>query len=362
MVEGFKPLSDSRQAYKIMLKYEKEKQMGSIEEGVKQAVENCLKVKAGESVIIITDKETVDIGTAIRIAIEKITTEIKFFIMEDFGARPIDYPQAMDDAIKTADVSVYAAQGAEGELQTFRMKMLRAVEANPILRHAHMIGITTEIMKDGMCSDYKEIQRVSRLVYEKVKNAVKIRVVTERGNDFVAEFSPQLKWIISDGDIGPGHWKNLPDGEVFTSPADINGKIVIDGCLGDFFTEKYGSLENTPVVIEVENGRAVKGSIQCGNEQLRQEFIKYLFEIDENSNRVGEFAIGTNTGLTKLIYNLLQDEKFPGVHVAFGSPLPGKTGAEWDSKAHVDGVIISPTIEADGEVIMNKGEFCFKDD
>ena len=331
--------------------------METIEQGVKQAVENCLKVKPGESAVIITDAETVEIGSAIKTAIEKITAEVQFFMMEDFGSRPIDYPQAIDDAIKAADVSVYAAQGAEGELQTFRMKLLRAIEANPRLRHAHMIGITPEIMKDGMCSDYKKIQRISRLVYEKVRNAGKIRVVTEKGNDFVAEFSPQLKWIISDGDITPGQWMNLPDGEVFTSPVNVNGTIVIDGCLGDFFTDKYGSLEDTPVTIEVENGRAVKESIRCDNEQLRQEFTKYLFETDENSHRVGEFAIGTNTGLTELIYNLLQDEKFPGVHIAFGSPLPGKTGAKWDSKAHVDGVIISPTIEVDGEVIMDNGEF-----
>jgi aminopeptidase len=332
--------------------------MGTIEQGVKQAVENCLKVKAGENVVIITDTETMEIGSALKTAIEKITADIRFFVMEDFGERPIDYPKEIDDAVKTADVSVYAAQGAKGELQTFRMRLLKAIEANTRLRHGHMIGITPEIMKDGMCSDYKEIQRVSRLVYEKVKNAGKIRVVTERGNDFVAEFSPELKWIISDGDIGPGHWKNLPDGEVFTSPASLNGKIIIDGCLGDFFTEKYGSLENTPVSIDVQNGRAINGSLQCNNEKLRHEFAKYIFEIDENSNRVGEFAIGTNTGLTKLIYNLLQDEKFPSVHIAFGSPLPGKTGADWDSKAHVDGVIISPTIEVDGEMIMNKGKYC----
>ncbi len=332
--------------------------VGSIEEGVKQAVENCLKVRAGESIVIITDAETVEIGSAIKTAIEKITAEVVFFVMEDFGERPIDYPQAIDDAIKAADVSIYAAQGAEGELQSFRRWMLKAVEANPGLRHAHMIGITPEIMKDGMCSDYKEIQRISRRVYEKVRNAGKIRVVTEKGNDFVAEFSPQLKWIISDGDITPGHWKNLPDGEVFTSPANFNGTVVIDGCLGDFFTRKYGSLENTPITIEVENGGAVKESIRCDDERLLQELTKYLFELDENSYRVGEFAIGTNTGLTGLIYNLLQDEKFPGVHIAFGSPLPGKTGAKWDSKAHVDGVIISPTIEVDGEMLMDKGEFC----
>ena len=277
--------------------------------------------------------------------------------MEDFGVRPIDYPQAIDDAIKAADVSVYAAQGAEGELQSFRMQMLKAIEANPRLRHGHMIGIKPEIMKDGMCSDYNEIRRISRLVYEKVRSAGNIRVTTERGTDFVAEFRPRLRWIISDGDITPGQWKNLPDGEVFTSPFAVDGTIIIDGCLGDFFTRKYGSLEDTPVVVVVENGRVVKESIRCDNKQLRKELTKYLFEIDENASRIGEFAIGTNTGLTELIYNLLQDEKFPGVHIAFGSPLPAKTGAKWDSKAHVDGVIISPTIEVDGEVIMDNGEF-----
>jgi aminopeptidase len=335
--------------------------MGTIEKGVKQAVENCLKVKAGDKVVIITDTETIQIGTAIKTAIEKITADVEFFIMEDFGERPIDYPQAIDDAIKAADVSVYAAQGAEGELQTFRRHMLKAIEANPKLRHAHMIGITPEIMKDGMCSDYKEIRRVSKLVYERVKNAEKVRVVTERGNDFVAEFSPGLKWLISDGNITPGEWKNLPDGEVCTCPVNVNGKVIFDGCLGDFFAERYGSLESTPIHIEIENGRAIKESIRCENEQLRYEFTRYLFENDQNSNRVGEFAIGTNTGLTKLIYNLLQDEKFPSVHIAFGSPLPGKTGAKWDSKSHVDGMIKDPTIYVDGEVLMDKGKFCFAD-
>ena len=72
---------------------------------------------------------------------------------------------------------------------------------------------------------------------------------------------------------------------------------------------------------------------------------------------MGEFAVGTNTGLTHLIYNLLQDEKFPGIHIAFGSSLPAKTGAKWDSKAHVDGVLKSPSIYVDGEPIMIKGMF-----
>jgi aminopeptidase len=307
--------------------------------------------------VIITDKATAGIGSAIRKGIEKMTEDIRFFVMEDFGPRPIPFPPVIAEAIRAADVSVYAAQGAKGELQTFRKPMLAAIDANAKLRHAHMIGITAEIMADGMCSDYAEIQRISRLVYEQVQDARQIQVVTDKGCDFTGRFSPELQWVISDGDIQPGHWKNLPDGEVFTSPADVNGKVVIDGCLGDFFTERYKSLEDTPIRVEVRNGRAVCETLQCTDERLRREFAEYVFETDADSSRVGEFAIGTNTGLTRLIYNLLQDEKFPGIHIAFGSPLPSKTGAAWDSKAHVDGVIKNPSILVDGKAIMDKGRF-----
>jgi len=332
--------------------------MGTIEEGVKQAIQNCLKVKKGEEVVIITDRQTLGIDSTLRAAAENITGKpARFFLMEDFGARPVPFPRAIEEAMSAADVSIYAAQGAKGELATFRQPMIRTIEASPKLRHGHMIGITPEIMTDGMCSDYKEIQRISKLVYEKVKNARAIRVVTDKGNDFTAAFSPELKWTVSDGDITPGHWKNLPDGEVFTSPKTLNGQVVIDGCLGDFFAERYASLEDTPIRIEVKDGRAQRESLQCKNEELRKEFDAYVFETDENSSRVGEFAIGTNTGLTHLIYNLLQDEKFPGIHIAFGSPLPGHTGAKWDSKAHVDGVLKNPTIYVDGVPIMTKGKF-----
>ena len=333
--------------------------MGTMAEGVRQAVENCLKVQAGERAVVITDRGTLEIGAALKEAIEQIAEPVTFFVMEDYGARPVDFPAEIGAALATADVSIYAAQGAKGELQTFRMPMIEAVEANPKLRHAHMISITPQIMTGGMCSDYREIHRVSKLVYEKVKDARKITVTTPRGSDLTARFNPEWKWLICDGNIQPGKWQNLPEGEVFTAPQDINGIVVIDGCLGEFFTARYASLAETPVTIEVKDGRAVPESLRCDNEPLREELAEYIFETDENSDRVGEFAIGTNTGLTKLIYNLLQDEKFPSVHIAFGCPYPSKTGATWDSKAHVDCLLLEPTIIVDGETLMEKGEFCF---
>jgi leucyl aminopeptidase (aminopeptidase T) len=84
----------------------------------------------------------------------------------------------------------------------------------------------------------------------------------------------------------------------------------------------------------------------------------YLFSVP-NGNRAGEFAIGTLASLKKLVGNLLQDEKMPGLHVAFGNPYPQFTGANWDARIHVDVIPSCCTIEVDGRVIMRDGIFTF---
>ena len=78
---------------------------------------------------------------------------------------------------------------------------------------------------------------------------------------------------------------------------------------------------------------------------------------DDNANRIGEFAIGTNSGVDRLVGNMLQDEKFPGIHGAVGEPIPHQTGADWTSKVHMDGVLKKVTVDVEGQVIMRDGEF-----
>jgi aminopeptidase len=72
---------------------------------------------------------------------------------------------------------------------------------------------------------------------------------------------------------------------------------------------------------------------------------------------VGEFAIGTNIGLKDVIGNILQDEKLPGVHIAFGDPYGAHTGAQWKSSTHIDVVGRKFDIWADDRQIMSAGEF-----
>lgn len=336
--------------------------MNAIESGAKQAIVNCAKVQSGEQVVIITDRQTEQLANALNEASKNIGASVEQFIMEDFGARPEDgsnplsFPKEIADALSRAQVSFYIAGGKKGELHSFRMPMIEVVERHG-LRHGHMPNFTEVMMSQGMAADYELIQKICRKVYDIVAGAKEIRVTTPAGSDFTATFSPKRNWMISDGNIRPEKWCNLPDGEVYTAPLSADGGVVIDGCLGDFFNAKYGKLNDTPLSYRVKDGRCVKGSVQCRNEQLKKEFEEYTFGTDANSDRMGEFAIGTNVNLKDLIGNMLQDEKFPGIHVALGDPYPGKTGADWSSKAHNDGVMLKPTIVVDGLKIMEKGEF-----
>jgi len=338
------------------------KNMNPIEFGAQQAVQNCVCVKPGESVAIVTDLQTKTLADAIKTQIDHAGAHAYPFIMEDFGERPecgtapLAFPEVMRELLSRSQVSFYIAQCRPGELKSFRMPMIETVKTQGI-RHAHMPGFTEIMMSQGMAADYEAIARLCQQVHDIVSPAREIHVTSPAGTDLHASFSPDLQWVISDGYIEPSHWKNLPDGEVFTAPVDAQGLVVVDGCFGDFFCKKYGQIQDTPLCYELKHGRCIEGSVSCDHDQLKQDFIAYTFGTDENAPRLGEFAIGTNIGLTELIGNILQDEKFPGIHLALGNPYPDKTGANWHSDAHNDGLLRDPTIVVDGQTIMEEGTF-----
>lgn len=334
----------------------------AITNGAQQAVENCVRVQADEKVVLITDRETAYLAQALVQACQTVGAHTETFIMEDFGARsadgsiPLSFDPTIGNALARAQASFYIAQCLPGELASFRQPMIHIIEKHS-LRHGHMPGFSEIMMSQGMAADYSQIQALCQKVYDIVAPAQQIHVTTPAGTNLQAQFDPKIKWIISDGQITPDQWKNLPDGEDFTAPASADGTVVIDGCLGDFFCDKYGLMDQTPLTYQLKDGFCQADSVQCSNEALHNDFLKYTFETDEYSMRLGEFAIGTNIGLKHLIGNLLQDEKYPGIHLALGSPYPTKTGADWNSQAHCDGILRDPTIVVDGQTIMEQGTF-----
>ena len=82
-----------------------------------------------------------------------------------------------------------------------------------------------------------------------------MRARTAAGTDIVADLNPNYKWLKTSGIISPNKWGNLPGGEVFTTPGEVNGVFVIDGVVGDYLCAKYGDLRETPLTIQVEKNR-----------------------------------------------------------------------------------------------------------
>jgi leucyl aminopeptidase (aminopeptidase T) len=321
--------------------------------GARNAIQICLRVKPAERITIITDEESLDIAAALQCQVEEVGAEHSVFVLENYAPRPLaDMPQIILDDLELSQVSIFCAQAKRGELRS-RMQMSDVVNRKRI-RHGHMVNITRQIMLEGMRGDFLAIDALSQRLVERARMTERVTCKTAAGTHFEAEISPELKWLKTSGIITPDKWGNLPGGEIFTSPGNSNGTFIVDGVVGDYLCAKYGDIEATPLTIEVENNRI--RDLQCENKELLEEFRAYT-STDENSNRVGEFAIGTNTACTHIIGNILQDEKIPGIHIAFGHPYAEHTGAKWISKTHIDCVGRDFDIWFDGDQVMRRGRF-----
>jgi aminopeptidase len=326
-------------------------------EGAHNAVTTCLRIQATEKVTLITDESCMTIAAALVSELEKIGCEWNAFVLEQIAPRPLNgMPREVLDDMETSQVSIFAVQVQPNELRS-RMDMTDVVNRRH-MRHAHMVNITPEVMIQGMRADFNAVDRLSQVVLDKVRKATYVHATTPAGTDIRAELNAGYKWFKTSGIISPEKWGNLPGGECFTAPGEVNGVFVVDGVVGDFLCARYGILRETPLTIEIVRNRIA--SVSSDNKELEREFWNYT-HTDENSDRVGEFAIGTNIGVSRVIGNILQDEKFPGIHIAFGDPYGAHTGAQWKSTTHIDVVGLEFTIWLGGpegeEQIMRDGKF-----
>jgi leucyl aminopeptidase (aminopeptidase T) len=321
--------------------------------GARNAVRVCLRIQTSEKVTVITDEVSLEIAAAIVHELEAVGCRYQTWVLEDVATRPVtDLPLAIAEDLESSQVSIFAVQAQTNELKS-RMQMTDVVNRQKI-RHAHMVNINKQIMLEGMRADFLKVDRLSVKVLETVRQAKQIRAKTPAGTDLVADLNPNYRWVKTSGIISTAKWGNLPGGEVFTTPGEVNGTFVIDGVVGDYLCAKFGDLKAHPLTIQVKRNRLIEA--HSSNKELKDDFWAYT-HTDENSNRVGEFAIGTNIELKDVIGEILQDEKYPGVHIAFGNPYGAHTGAEWYSSTHIDVVGRKFDIWVDDEQIMRGGQF-----
>jgi aminopeptidase len=121
--------------------------------------------------------------------------------------------------------------------------------------------------------------------------------------------------------------QNMPDGEVFTGPVEDS----VEGHVCFSYPAIHEGREVTGIRLWFEGGKVVKASAA-----KNEEFLLKTLDTDEGARCVGEFAIGTNEGITRFTREILFDEKIGGsFHIALGASYP-ETGGRNESAIHWD--------------------------
>ena len=144
--------------------------------------------------------------------------------------------------------------------------------------------------------------------------------------------------------------RNFPSGEVFTSPVEDT----VAGHIAFTYPASYGGRSVQGVRLRFEHGRVVEYSAEQG-----EDYLAAMLAIDEGARKLGEFAIGTNPGVTQITRNVLLDEKIAGTaHVALGRAYPN-AGGKNESAIHWDMVtdMKQGRITVDGELLYENGAF-----
>ena len=145
--------------------------------------------------------------------------------------------------------------------------------------------------------------------------------------------------------------KNMPSGEVFTGPVEDSA----NGWVNFTYPAITGGREVEGVRLEFKDGKVVKASAE-----KNEEYLISQLDTDEGSRYLGEFAIGTNYGITKFTKSILFDEKIGGSsHMAVGAGYP-ETGSKNKSSIHWDficDVRVDSEIRVDGELLYKDGQF-----
>ena len=169
--------------------------------------------------------------------------------------------------------------------------------------------------------------------------------VTVRGPNVDLTLSVKgRRFINADGQ------RNMPDGEIFTGPVEDS----VDGWVRFTYPVVAFGREIDGIELKFEQGRVVRASAK-----KNEEFLLSALDTDPGARYVGEFAIGTNFGITRFTKSILFDEKLGGsFHMALGAGYPD-TGSQNHSGLHWDMIcdMRQGEIRVDGELFYQAGAF-----
>ncbi len=312
--------------------------VSDLDQAVMTVVRDCLKVGAGEEVLVVVDETLRDLGDRLRDAAQAAGAEAVLEVMASRATDAAEPPRSVAAALGACDV--FIAPTAKSLSHTRARK--QATENGA--RGATLPGVTPEMLARLMAVDFTAMVARCRAVAAVLDAGAQAHVTCPQGSDLRLDLRGR-PGISDDGDLSArGAFGNLPCGEGFIAPAGGEGTMVATSLAS------IGLVAGEPAVLTLEDGQ-LTGARGPEGERL----LSALREHGKSGTNVAELGVGTNDA-ARLTGNILEDEKILGtVHVAFGASIA--IGGTVSVPIHLDCLVADATLRVDGTSVLQDGRF-----
>ena len=305
------------------------------------AVVDCMGMKAGETVLVITDEPLRTIGRALWQAAKEKGNEamlVEIVPRKTNGENP---PPQIAELMTKVDLVLCPTSKSLTHTDARRAASALGV------RVGTLPGVTEEIMVRCMNADYHAIAERTHRLCRMLEVSSVVRVTAPGGTDITMPIKGRKAHASTGLFSEKGQWGNLPTGEAYLAPVEgaSNGIVVVDGSMAGV------GMVKEPIRIVVRNGFAEE--VTGGPEATK--LLALFSPHGRDARTVAEFGIGTND---KAILSgvILEDEKVMGtIHIAFGDNA--SMGGSVHIASHLDGLVKSPDVWFDDRQIMKAGKF-----
>lgn len=303
------------------------------------AVKDCMDVRAGETVTIITDENKRNIGVALWQAAKELGAEAMLAEMTPRSRNGEEPPAPIAALMAASSVVLCPTTKSVTHTEARRQACARGA------RIATLPGITEDMMIRCLSADYQAIAARSRKLSDELQRGDLVRVTSPAGTDITLRRGDRYPKPDTGLYHETGSSGNLPAGETFFAPLEgsAQGYIVFEAAVAGI-----GKLQQ-PIHIVVRDGMAVE--ITGGSEA--QKLNELVDSVGPDGRNLAELGIGTNDQ-AQITGAILEDEKVMGtVHFALGDNK--SMGGTVAVSSHLDGLILQPTVYVDGRMIMEAG-------
>jgi leucyl aminopeptidase (aminopeptidase T) len=311
--------------------------MSDLGPAVETVVRRCLRVEAGEEVVVVVDPATRMIGEALRTEAGAVGADAVLVVMDERATDGTEPPASVAAALAACDV--FIAPTTRSLSHTSARK--RATDAGA--RGATMPGVTEDMLARVMAVDFDAMTARSRAVAEVLSTGTRAHVTCPRGTDLKLAIDGRAG-VSDDGELSErGAFGNLPCGEGFVSPVYGEGTVV--------------AVSLAPLGLSVEPAwlTVAEGRLVAADGGLAPQFIELLLSHGTLGTNLAELGVGTNDR-ARLTGNVLEDEKILGtVHVAFGASAG--IGGTVSVPIHLDVVVADASLDVDGRQVLDAGRY-----